>query len=126
MKKGIILIIMLVLLVACGSNNTGNSDNNEKPLLNDGTYTSTTQGYGGDMVVETTIVDGKIDSVEIVSHGETPDISDKAINELPETIVSEQSVGVDIVSGATSSSNAIIEAVSDAITQAGGNIEDFK
>src|SRR5699024_7893833 len=63
---------------------------------------------------------GKIVSIEILSHSESPGISDGAINDLPGTIVEEYSLGVDNVSGASFSSKGIKAAVEAAIAEAGG------
>ena len=86
--------------------------------LTDGTYSATVDGQEGPMSVEVTITEGKISDVQIPEAHETAGISDAALNELPATIVEQNSVNVDIVSGATLSSNRILDAVTDCLTQA--------
>ena len=86
--------------------------------LNDGTYTSTVDGQASPMKVEVEVKEGKIANVTIVENGETESIAAKALEDLPKTIVSENSVNVDIVSGATLTSNRILDAVTDCLTQA--------
>ena len=74
-------------------------------------------GMGGDLTVKVTMEGGKITKVEIVKHNETPGISDPAREQLPDAIVKAGSTEVDNVSGATITSKAIKEAVSDALSQ---------
>ena len=74
-------------------------------------------GMGGVVVCKVKIVDGKIESIEVVEHDETPGISDPAFNQMPGKIIDAQSVEVDGVSSATLTSNAIKNAVADALSQ---------
>lgn len=85
----------------------------------DGTYYGSATGYGGTIQVAVTISDGKISSVKIVSAaGETPSFLAQA-KAVCSRIVSSQSPNVDVVSGATYSSNGIINAAIAALKQAG-------
>ncbi|MDO5332297.1 MAG: FMN-binding protein, partial [Bacillota bacterium] len=61
----------------------------------------------------------KLKDVKIVSHKETAGIADPAINDLPKEMVKAQSADVDSISGATITSDAIKEAVKDALAKAG-------
>jgi len=83
------------------------------------TYTATAAGFGGDLTVEVVLDGGSIVSVSVVDHSETPDFFDLAVPTVPNRIIENQSTDVDTASGATATSNAIIEAVADAIAQAG-------
>ena len=73
-------------------------------------------GMGGPVKVKVTMDGDKIAAVEVVSHKETPGISDPAIKELPAAIVKAQSADVDGVAGATMTSNAIKDAVKKALS----------
>ncbi|MCK8824515.1 FMN-binding protein [Fuchsiella alkaliacetigena] len=86
--------------------------------LADGTYVGVGSGYGGDVEVELQVSEGEIVSVEILEHDETAGISDAAFDEVPAAIVEAQSADVDAASGATKTSEAIIEAAEDALSQA--------
>ena len=87
--------------------------------LTDGTYTGHGTGFGGDITVEVVIADGKIASCAIKSaEDETPEYLDAA-SALVDSVTEAQSAVVDTVSGATLSSNGILEAVRDCLTQAG-------
>ncbi len=83
------------------------------------TVTGTAQGINGDVTVEVTLTKDTIYSVTVTEQQETEGIGDKAIAAVPGEIVAANSTQVDAVSGATVTSNAIIEAVKNAITAAG-------
>lgn len=74
-------------------------------------------GMGGEVVVKVTMDGDKIAAVEVIKHGETPGIGDKAIDAIPGAIVEAQSADVDTVTGATITSNAIINAVKTAMAE---------
>lgn len=85
----------------------------------DGTYYGSATGFGGNIQVSVIIKDGKITNVQIISaSGETPSFLSKARSILG-NIVSAQSPNVDVVSGATYTSNGIINATIQALKQAG-------
>ena len=88
-------------------------------------YTGTGTGRNGDIVVEVKIDGDVIEDVSISSQQETAGIADAAIENLPKIIVDAQSADVDVVSGATLTSNGIIEAVKDAISKSGAEPEAF-
>ena len=56
----------------------------------------------------------QIESVEILSNHETVGVADRALTKIPQKIVETQSTEVDTVSGATITSNAIMNAVQNA------------
>ncbi len=75
------------------------------------TATGTAKGNNGDVTVEVTMTKDKLYKIEVTEQQETEGIGDKAIAELPSAMIENNSVKVDAVSGATNTSNAIIEAV---------------
>lgn len=84
----------------------------------DGTYSATAEGHNGPIEVEVIVENGTISRVEILSHEETNGISDPAIEEIPTAVVENNTPEVEAVSGATVSSEAIIEAVNTALEEA--------
>lgn len=88
-----------------------------------GTYTGTGNGRNGIVEVKVELDSSKIINVEITGHTETEGIAEPALEKIPQRIIEQQSLGVDVVSGATITSNAILEAVADCIKQAGGDVE---
>ncbi len=78
------------------------------------------------MKVEVVFTADKIDAVKILAHEESPQISDLAIERIPQEIVDGQTLAVDTVSGATVSSTAILTAVEQAAVKAGADIAKLK
>lgn len=72
---------------------------------------------GGEVKVKVTMDGDKIAKIDVISHGETAGISDPAFTGIPEAILKAQSTSVDAVSGATKTSEALIAAVNDALSQ---------
>ena len=112
----ILLAFILVLgLTACNEEEPAQPD----VSYNDGTYAASASGYGGEIELEVVIDDGRIDVIQVVSHQETESIADPAFSQIIDDILAAQSADdVDTVSGATETSNAILEAVQEALTQA--------
>lgn len=92
----------------------------------EGTYTAQAQGNNGPVTVSVTFSADAITEVAVTEHAETPGLSDRPIEEIPAAIVAHQSLGVDTISGATNTSNAILTAVADCVAQAGGDAEALK
>ncbi|XME04154.1 FAD-dependent oxidoreductase [Lachnospiraceae bacterium C1.1] len=86
-----------------------------------GTYTGTAEGKNGTITVEVELTEDAIKSVKVTDHQETEGIADPAIEQIPQAIVDSQSVTVDAVSGATITSDAIMEAVKAAIESSGAD-----
>ena len=87
--------------------------------LGENEYLGVGTGKGGAVKVKVTVADGKLTAVEVVEHTETPGFFEPAVETIPAAIVEAQSAQVDVVAGATATSNAIMTAVADAMAQAG-------
>ncbi len=85
-----------------------------------GIYSATAKGFGGDVTVTINVDANKITHVSIIASSETESIAGRALTKLPESIISKQSAEVDVVSGATVTSKAVIEATKAAIDKAKG------
>lgn len=85
---------------------------------NDGTYAAQATGRNGAFDVTVEIKDGKIASVTIGENQETAGIATPAIEQLPQEIVNAQSAQVDVIGGATVTSNAIKAAVTECLQKA--------
>ncbi|MCI5773754.1 MAG: flavocytochrome c [Erysipelotrichaceae bacterium] len=121
MKRITSILLSLMLLFSF----VGCSKTEEVASIKDGTYTTTTKGHNGDIELEVVISSGKIETINILNHAETPGIADSALEKIPQQIIDNQSIGVDTISGCTVSSNAIINGVKAALEQAGADIEAF-
>lgn len=116
MKKLIVVCVLAVIAFAAFAAKGG---------LKAGTYKATVEGRNGPITVSVTVNAKAVKKVVIDSHDETPGISDPAIEKIPAAIAKKNTLKVDSVTGATITSNAIIDAVADAISQAGGNPADW-
>ena len=126
MKKCLSLILVLAMVLCMTAYGAAPVQAENANLFTPGTYTGVGAGKNGDITVEVTFSADKIERITVVSHSETPSLSDAAIANIPTQIVEAQSLGVDAVSGATYTSNGIVEAVADAVKQAGGDVEALK
>lgn len=107
--------MMAFSLVACSSSTKTVS----------GDYTGTAKGMGGDVTVTVTLKDSVITDVKAEGKDETEGIGTKALEKLPGEMVDGNTVNVDAVSGATVTSNAIMEAAKAALESAGLNPDDY-
>jgi len=89
-----------------------------------GVYTQTVKGMENGLVVDVTLTEKAIVSIEVKEHNETAP-GYPAIEKLPQMIVDAQSVEVDGISGATMTSNGIKEAVKAALVEAGADVAAF-
>lgn len=85
--------------------------------LKDGTYEGSAEGYKSTITVSVTVASGKVTNIEVVEENDTPDFFERAKN-IIDTVLNQQSMDVDTVSGATYSSRGILQAVADALEPA--------
>ena len=84
----------------------------------DGTYEGTGTGFRGTTKVSVVVSGGKITKITTVSYKDDAQYYNKAFTTISKSIISSQSADVDAVSGATYSSQGIMEAVQNALSQA--------
>lgn len=112
MKKLIAIIgaisISASLLFGCGGGK-----------YTDGTYSGEGQGASGVIKVEVVVSKGKISEVNLVEHNETKTLVEGVEDNLvPEIIEKQGTDGIEAVSGATNSSQGVIDAVNSALKSA--------
>ena len=86
--------------------------------VSDGTYYGTGTGFAGKIKVAVTVKDKQITAIEIVENEADDDAFFSRAKGVIDKIISGQTLEVDVVSGATYSSNGIISAVKKALTGA--------
>lgn len=91
-----------------------------------GSYTATVQGHNDKLTVTVQVDENAIVAVTLGDHAETAGIATPVLESFPQLIVDNQSLNIDAVSGATVTSEALLAAVADAITQAGGDAQALK
>jgi len=89
-------------------------------------YTASAPGNNGDVTVQVTVQGKKIVDVKVLSHKETDGINQAPIQKIPAAIVKGQTLDVDVVSGATRTSQAILAATEKCLAQAGLDVAAFK
>lgn len=78
------------------------------------------------MEVRAEITDGRLAALTIVSDNSNGKYHNLVEEQLIPSVLAQQSLGVDAVSGATCSSAALLHAVSDCVRQAGGDPADYQ
>ncbi len=119
-KVKVILVSMMLLFAFVGC--TTNS--NEEELYTPGTYNAEVMGMH-EMTVEVTFSSNKIEMIK-VAHSETEGIGDGAVELLVDQILELQGLGLDTITGATLTSQAILDGVADCVLQANGDVEALK
>ena len=87
--------------------------------VKDGTYTGSGTGFSGTITVQVTIQGGKIVAIEIVSSGDDEAYFGQ-VRGLVDTVIAQQTLNVDTVSGATYSSRGLLSAIKNALLKATG------
>lgn len=108
----ICLALILSLVSGCSSQDKASS-------LKDGTYSAEVSGMHA-MNVEVEIKGDKINNIK-VDHEETPGVGEPAVDYMVEKILSNQALGIDVMSGATLTSKAILEGVEICLKDAGAD-----
>ena len=97
------------------SSDNGSVSESGTGVFADGVYTGTGTGFRGETSVIVTVSGGKITDITVNSYQDDDRFFNSASYGVISSIISGQTTEVDTVSGATFSSNGIIEAVSNAL-----------
>ncbi len=122
MKKRLVAFLltfttMLTVLSGCSASKSGVA----------GTYEGTGEGRNGEIKVAVTLDDaGTITDIEVKEQSETEGVGTPAFDKLIPEMVDGNTVAVDAMSTATLTSNGLIEAVKDALTNAGVDLEAYQ
>ena len=102
-----LFLSILILFISCEK---------KQSSLRDGTFIGKGNGRNGPLEVSITVKDGKIVDAEITKDVESPNIADNAKKEIIERFLKDGSTAMlDAVSGATITSNAILDALDEAV-----------
>ena len=91
------------------------AENNAEGNFQNGIYTGTGEGYRGKVTVTVKVADGKITELVLDDYADDKSYMERAKNRIFQEMISRQNTDVDAVSGATYSSNGLIEAVNKAL-----------
>ena len=99
-----------------------------KGIYKDGTYEGSGTGFRGEIRVSVIVKNGNISEINVLSHMEDEEYFQKAYQKVIDEMITQQTTQVDGASGATFSSNGLIDAVANALsidftnpTSGGGN-----
>lgn len=105
------------------SNSSGSSSSSSTTSYKDGSYTgSIANAYYGNVQVQVTISGGKITNVQFLSYpNDNPNsqsINEQATPYLKQEAIQAQTANVNVISGATLTSQAFVQSMSSALNQA--------
>ena len=120
MKKTLCMILsVLMLLCSCAFSEALP----EQTLFIPGTYEAEEQGVFSPVRVTVEVTENEIVSVKVDASGETPALGGVAAESLSLKILQAQTPNVDVVAGATITSEAIVRAATVALKEAGADID---
>lgn len=124
-QNGSLWLLKILSLTSDSSRNTYSysSSSGPTPPYKDGTYTGNqADAFYGNIQVQTVISNGKISDIQFIQYpndrARSIAINTLAIPSLKQEAIQAQNANVNIVSGATDSSNAFIQSLSSALSQA--------
>ena len=117
--------VMAFGLAGCGGSSSSTAGSAQSGATGvSGEFTGTAQGMG-EVTVTVTLTDGAITGCVIEGPDETEGIGSVVLENAPDEIVSANKGSIDVVAGATITSNAVNEALAAALAAAGLDAADF-
>lgn len=108
-KKIVLMLLVFFLLIACVK---------KEKIYTSGSYLGISDGYYSEIIVEVVVDDYEIITIDVLENEEPPALADIVFKKLPPKIIKENSADIDVVSGATTTSKALLEAVEKALKKA--------
>lgn len=93
----------------------------EEVVYQPGDYTVTAPGHNGDLPMVVTLSEERIEAINIDTSGESEGIADVVFARVPQEIIEGQTLNVDAISGASVTSNGVVDGVAKAVKMAGAN-----
>ncbi|MGX7205154.1 NADH-dependent flavin oxidoreductase [Enterococcus pingfangensis] len=91
-----------------------------------GTYTVEAKGHNSELAMNVTFSEERIEKIEADQSNESEGLSDQVFIRLPQQIIEGQTLNVDVISGASASSQGLIDGVAEAVEMAGASVEVLK
>lgn len=98
----------------------------EEVVFEAGEYAVTTPGHNGDLPMVVKFSQEKIENIDIDTSGESQGIADVVFTRIPTQIIEGQTLNVDILSGASVTSNGVLDGVAKAVKMAGANPDTLR
>lgn len=118
LKSGLILFLVLFIMLPLTGNYKSAQGAMDLGQLKDGIYQGLGVGFGGNMIIRTTIEDSKIRNIEITSHKETQGYYEEVFKTMTRAIIQTQNLNVDVISGATVTSRGFLGGVKSGVGMA--------
>lgn len=129
----LVMLSFILIMGLIGCNKAGNgADVKNKPeqegaqVYTPGTYNGEAEGLHSKIKVEVTVDASSIKSIKVLEQNDTKGVSDPVFTTIPEKIIQGQTLKVDAVTGASISSQGLIDAVADALAKAGADVNELK
>jgi urocanate reductase len=107
--------------------NIANQLNEEEEFsFTPGEYAVNAIGHSGNLPMKVSFSEKRIESIDIDTKGETEGIADVVFVRIPDKILEGQTLNVDALSGASETSNGVIDGVAKAVKLAGVNPDILK
>ena len=119
MFKKIFFSMLMLAVVSCGNNPKAN------PNIN-GSFEGIGNGRNGEVKVSVVVVKGLITAITVLESQETDEYALPVFEKISATIVANNNINIDVVSGATLSSQGILTAVENALKDSGANFKGKK
>lgn len=104
-----LIILLIAVLVACGP---------KKILFKEGVYEGSGEAYHGTIKVLVTTDQYRIKEIQVIDEEPMPIVSDIVYEKIPERVIKKNSVDVDVITGATSTSYGLLDAIKNALNKA--------
>ncbi len=98
----------------------------EEVVFETGEYAVTTPGHNGYLPMVVKFSQVKIENIDIDTSGESQGIADVVFTRIPTQIIEGQTLNVDILSGASVTSNGVLDGVAKAVKMAGANPDTLR
>lgn len=96
---------------------------NTKLEFKEGTYEVQAKGHNSSLPMQVTFSRERIEKIEVDNSGESEGLSEQVFTRLPKQIIEGQTLNVDAISGASSSSKGLVNGVAEAVKLAGADPE---
>lgn len=125
LQKTALALFTLAALSSFSAAQAADADKTAPTTMKPGVYEEVVHGNNGPLKVSVTLTKDRIEAITIGDNYETDYIALEPMKSVAAEVVARQRVDVDTVSGATRSTTALLRAIGQAVTKAGGNLEGF-
>ncbi len=117
MKKTLMIMsgVLLLSLAACNANKVPEATKEETTEAQERELVGSAEGFGGNITVTLTMKGDDIVKASIEGNDETPEVGGTALPELEKQLVEKDGYEIDGVSGATYTSEGVMNAAKDAL-----------